>query len=71
MGVWISCAPTQCLAFRRVAEDQALTCIFNLSPTPAPWPEKVDGRGEIIAAIGDAAPGMALPPYAALLLAQD
>ncbi|MFX4087903.1 alpha-glucosidase [Sphingobium yanoikuyae] len=64
-------ADDQCLAFRRVAEDQALTCIFNLSPTPAPWPEEVEGRGEIVAAIGDAAPGMALPPYAALLLAQD
>jgi alpha-glucosidase len=64
-------ADDQCLAFRRVTEAQALTCIFNLSPTPAPWPEEVEGRGAIIAAIGDAAPGMALPPYAALLLAQD
>jgi alpha-glucosidase len=48
-----------------------LTCIFNLLPTPAPWPEEVEECGAIIAAIGDAAPGMALPPYAALLLAQD
>jgi alpha-glucosidase len=64
-------AHDQCLAFRRVAEDQALTCIFNLSPTPAPWPQEVEGRGAIIAAIGDAAPGMALPPYAALVLAQE
>ncbi len=64
-------ADDQCLAFRRVAEDQALTCIFNLSPTPAPWPIEVDGRGDIVAAIGDAVSGVALPRYAALLLAQD
>ena len=54
------------LVFRRVAEGQALLCVFNLSGAAVEWPEVV-GTGAVLTAVNGAEIGT-LPPFGAVLI---
>lgn len=53
------------LAVRRVAGQQAIAAVFNLSAEPIVWPEVLTLNGAIVAAVNGATIGD-LPPYGAL-----
>ena len=55
------------LMFRRVADGEAVTCLFNLSAEAAEWPEDLVLESRILAAVNGAGFGE-LPPYGALLM---
>ena len=63
----IMLADEQRLLFRRRANGQSLLCLFNLSSTPAPWPEEIAATNRIVTAVNGATPG-ALPAYGALMI---
>ncbi|WP_366939909.1 DUF3459 domain-containing protein, partial [Novosphingobium sp.] len=53
------------LAVRRVAGQQAIAAVFNLSAEPIVWPAVLTLNGAIVAAVNGATIGD-LPPYGAL-----
>ena len=55
------------LVFRRVADGQALICVFNLSAQAVEWPEGVAVAGNVLAAVNGADIGK-LPPFGAILI---
>ncbi|HJT41656.1 MAG TPA: alpha-amylase family glycosyl hydrolase [Sphingobium sp.] len=55
------------LVFRRVADGQALICVFNLSTQAVEWPEGVADEGNVLAAVNGADIGK-LPPFGAILI---
>ena len=55
------------LVFRRVADGQALICVFNLSAQAVEWPEGVADEGNVLAAVNGADIGK-LPPFGAILI---
>jgi alpha-glucosidase len=55
------------LMFRRVADGEAVTCLFNLSAEAAEWPEDLVVESRTLAAVNSAGFGQ-LPPYGALLM---
>jgi alpha-glucosidase len=55
------------LMFRRVADGEAVTCLFNLSAEAAEWPEDLVVESRTLAAVNGAGFGQ-LPPYGALLM---
>lgn len=56
------------LAFRRVAGDQSLLCLFNLSTQAAPWPDEIAG-GRVLSAT-NGAHAQYLPPFGGLILVE-
>ncbi|MFM6828970.1 MAG: alpha-amylase family glycosyl hydrolase [Novosphingobium sp.] len=55
------------LVVRRVCGNQSIAGFFNLSSTPADWPEGLVHDGIVIASVNGACPGQ-LPPFGALLI---
>lgn len=60
----------QRLVLRRKMSDQAVLCLFNMSPETADWPNQITTKGRVLAAFNNASPG-ALPPFAALLIEEE
>jgi alpha-glucosidase len=55
------------LVVRRVCGNQSVAGLFNLSSTPAAWPEGLVQDGTVIASVNGAFPGQ-LPPFGAVLI---
>ena len=61
-------ADERVLVLRRVMDDQAVLCLFNLSDQVADWPAAASCSGKVLAALNGAAVSEALPPYGALMI---
>ena len=55
------------LAFTRVLDGEAVTCVFNLTEEPAAWPKAV-AAGAVLTTINGAAAGEELPPFGAVMM---
>ena len=69
-GVEVLLADATCLALRRTCASGPVLAVFNFTGLAQPWPAGVPARGQVLAAVNDAEPGI-LPPFGALLIKEQ